>query len=182
MRRRFRIELDTPRLRLRPLVDEDVEWLAPIWADREVNRYLWDPELTGEEAREAAEVMVDLDSFSCHFGKWAIQNRTTGQYHGWVELGKLRPWWGPSDEIALSYVLARDSWGRGIATEAGGRLLQYAFEMHRLPRVMAVVIGENTASKRVLEKLGMSLIKTADSHDGRQLEFYSGEDPCCREF
>ena len=51
------------------------------------------------------------------FGRWVIRDKSTGDFHGWVELSKLSPWSGPSDEIALSYVLRRTSWGRGIATD-----------------------------------------------------------------
>jgi RimJ/RimL family protein N-acetyltransferase len=63
---------------------------------------------------------------------------------------------GPSDEIALSHVLSFKSWGRGIATEAAARLLQQAFELLGLDRVMAVIMAANHTSRRVLEKLGSS--------------------------
>jgi RimJ/RimL family protein N-acetyltransferase len=176
-RTKFRVNLDTPRFLLRPLTPGDEAWLTPIWADAEVNRYLWEPDLTPGDAKKAAEIMVELDAFHDHFGQWAIQDKGSGELHGWVELGKLRPWPGPGDEISLSYVLRRGSWGRGIATEAAGRLLQHAFEAHRLERVLAVVISGNTASKRVLTKLGMRLLRTASSADGKQLEYFSIDNP-----
>jgi len=89
-----------------------------------------------------------------------------------VELSKLEPWSGPSDEIAISYVLRRASWGQGIATEAARRLLRHAFEVLRLDPVMAVIMADNAASRRVLEKLGMRAIKTADTLDGRKLQYF----------
>ena len=177
-RKRFRINLETPRFLLRPLVPADAEWIADLYLDPEVNRYLWDCAATREEARHGAEAIVQLDQHMCHFGYWAIVDRESWEVHGWTDLGKLRPWEGPSDEIALSYVLRRTSWGQGIATEAAGRLLQYAFELHDLPCVMAVIIVGNDASKRVLEKLGMkALPKTRTLRDGKTLQYFRIEAP-----
>ena len=111
-RRKYRIDLETTRLLLRPLINEDVDWLADLFADPEVNRFLWDDVSTAEQARRAAEAVVYLDLHHFHFGHWAILDKESGAIHGWTELSKLRPWWGPSDEIALSYVLRPASWGR----------------------------------------------------------------------
>jgi RimJ/RimL family protein N-acetyltransferase len=176
-RRKYRIELDTPRFRLRPLAEGDQEWLALIWGDREVNRFLWDPSLTPVKARAAAEAMVRIDASYSHFGHWAIEDKATGECHGWAELGKLRPWWGPNDEIGLSYVLRRESWGRGIATEAARRLLQCAFELHGLECVLAIVTEGHKKSVRVLEKLGMRFIKRATLHDGKRVEYFQIDAP-----
>jgi RimJ/RimL family protein N-acetyltransferase len=176
-RRKYRIDLDTPRLLLRPLIAEDVDWLAQLFADPEVCRFLGDGASPVEQARRHAEAVVSLDQYRCHFGVWAIQDKTTAVIHGWTELSKLRPWWGPSDEIALSYVLRRPSWGRGIATEAAGRLLQHAFEAQQLERVMAVIMAGNTASKRVLEKLGMRAVENPEPAERENLQYFQIDAP-----
>jgi ribosomal-protein-alanine N-acetyltransferase len=162
-RRKYRIPLETPRLRMRPLIADDAHWLAALYSDPEVNRFLLDGALAPEEARRAAEATISLDLMKCHFGHWAIQDRSTGAIHGWTELSKLRPWSGPSDEIALSYVLRRASWGQGIATEAAGRLLRCAFEVQQLDRVLAVIMAGNAPSERVLRKLGMRFIQADEN-------------------
>jgi len=176
-RRKYRIELETERFRLRPLRDEDVDWINGLCMDPDVNRFLWECCTSVEKARRTAEAIVYLDLNKYHFGHWAIQDKQTGVIHGWTELGKLRPWCGPSDEIALSYVLRRASWGQGIATEAAGRLLQHGLEVNELDRVMAVIMAANAASRRVLEKLGMRPIQTATSHDGKDLQYFIIEAP-----
>lgn len=158
-RRKYRIHLETPRLLLRPLIADDAEWLAEIFTDPEVNRFLLDGALPPEQARRTAEAIVSLDLMKCHFGHWAIHDKSTGVIHGWTELSKLRPWSGPADEIALSYVLRRASWGQGIATEAAAGLLRCAFEVQQLDRVMAVIMAGNTPSERVLQKLEMRFIQ-----------------------
>ncbi len=176
-RRKYRIDLDTSRLLLRPLMLEDVDWLTHLYADPEVSRFLQDGASALEQARRTAEAVVSLDLRRCQFGNWAIQDKATGVVHGWTELSKLRPWSGPSDEIALSYVLGRAAWGRGIATEAAARLLRHAFEVHQLDRLMAVIMAGNTASKRVLEKLGMRLIQNAEAAERTNLEYFRIDAP-----
>jgi RimJ/RimL family protein N-acetyltransferase len=158
LRRKYRIHLETPRLLLRPLITEDLGWLARLFADPEVNRFLLEGAATPEQSRRFAEAVVSLDLMRFRFGLWAIEDKTTGTVHGWTELSKLRPWSGPSDEIGLSYVLGVESWGRGIATEAAERLLRHAFEVLREDRLLAVIMADNVASRRVLEKIGMRSI------------------------
>jgi RimJ/RimL family protein N-acetyltransferase len=176
-RRECRIHLETSRLLLRPLVTEDVDWLAPIFADREVNKYLWECASTPTEARQTAKAVVSLDLMRSQFGHWAILDKNSGVVHGWTELSKLRPSLGPSDEIALSYVLRLESWGCGIATEAAGRLLRHAFEILELDVVMAVIMADNTASRRVLEKLGMRVIETPTSVWRKKLQYFRIDAP-----
>jgi RimJ/RimL family protein N-acetyltransferase len=163
------------------LIVEDVDWLADLFTDPEVNRFLQEEARPLEQARRTAEAFVYLDLKRCWFGCWAIQDKATGAVHGWTELSKLRPWSGPSDEIALSYVLRRASWGRGIATEAAGRLLRHAFEVQQLERVMAVIMCGNTASKRVLEKLGMRLIQDAESAKENHFQYFRIAAPIVRQ-
>jgi RimJ/RimL family protein N-acetyltransferase len=176
-RLRYRIDLHTPRLLLRPLIPQDVEWLAGLLSDQRACEFLLDCAAPPEKARRYAEAIIELDQMRCRFGVWAIQDNGTGEIHGWAELSKLRPWRAPGDEIALSYVLRPDSWGRGIATEAAGRLLRYAFEIHDLERVMAVTMTGNLASKRVLEKLGMRATERIELLEGREIAYFSIEAP-----
>jgi RimJ/RimL family protein N-acetyltransferase len=176
-RRKFRIELETGRFLLRPLIDGDVDWLADLLCDAEVCKFLWDGPCTPQQARKYADAIVRLDLMKCHFGHWAIQDKSTGEFHGWTELSKLRPWEGVSDEIALSYVLRRASWGQGVATEAAGRLLKCAFEVQRLERVLAVTMAGNLASQRVLAKLGLRFVKRRKSAPGTTLLYFRIDNP-----
>jgi len=175
-RRKHRIELQTPRLVMRPLRDEDVEWLAPLLCDTAVATFLWECAETPDQGRKYAIAHIEFDHLRHRFGMWSIQDKASGEFHGWAELSKLRPWSGPSDEIALSYVLRRESWGRGFATEAAGRLLRHAFEVCGLECVMAVTMRGNTASKRVLEKLGMRWVAERRTADGVDLDYFRIEE------
>ena len=59
-------------------------------------------------------------------------------------------------ETELGYDLRRDMWGRGLATEAAGAVVRYAFAELRLPRVISMVRPHNVRSARVAEKVGMT--------------------------
>ena len=59
-------------------------------------------------------------------------------------------------DVELTYTLARAVWGRGYATEAARAILVWGFAGLRLRRLVAVAYPGNTASVRVLEKLGMA--------------------------
>ncbi len=61
----------------------------------------------------------------------------------------------PDCEIEVGYLLKKSAWGRGFASEACRRMLQFAFEESPLTEVVAVTDPRNTASRRVLEKCGM---------------------------
>ena len=53
-------------------------------------------------------------------------------------------------------MLNPDYWGKGIATEALTRVLQFGFEELKLHRIEARFIEENKRSLRVMEKVGMT--------------------------
>jgi len=176
-REKYRIQIDTPRCLLRRFVAEDVDWLTNLIADPEIDHFLDDRVDSPAQARRCAEAIIDLDLEHNQFGYWAIQDKETGAIHGWTALGKLRPYWGPGDEIAVSYVLRRASWGQGLATEAAGHLVRRAFEDHWLERIMAVVVVGNTASKRVLEKIGMRAVQSSEPLGPDRFQYFRIDAP-----
>jgi RimJ/RimL family protein N-acetyltransferase len=60
-----------------------------------------------------------------------------------------------SEQAELWYLLRPDVWGHGLATEAARQMLEFGFGELNLHRIWATCVPENTASLRVLEKLGM---------------------------
>jgi RimJ/RimL family protein N-acetyltransferase len=60
-------------------------------------------------------------------------------------------------EASIGYILRRDCWGRGYATEAGRALLRLGFDGMRAHRLLGICDIENTASTRDMDKLGMKL-------------------------
>jgi ribosomal-protein-alanine N-acetyltransferase len=81
----------------------------------------------------------------------AIERAADGVFIGWCCLVK----WNPDYRSAtMGYCLDDSAWGQGFATEAADALLQWAFDTLDLNRVQAETDTRNTASARVLEKLG----------------------------
>ena len=70
----------------------------------------------------------------------------------------------------MGYWLGRAYWGKGYATEAAGALVRYGFECLHLQRIAAMHFPRNTASKKVLEKIGMKregVLRQYAKKDGR---------------
>jgi ribosomal-protein-alanine N-acetyltransferase len=147
------VELETPRLRLRPFAASDHDAIHAIYADPEVMRYV------GHGAhRTTAETVRALRGYAealrtRGYGFVAVVERSTGALIG--DAG-LHPLAGRGPDVELGYTLARAAWGRGYATETATVLVAHAFEALGVPRVMAQVEPENERSRHVLEKLGMT--------------------------
>jgi [ribosomal protein S5]-alanine N-acetyltransferase len=83
---------------------------------------------------------------------FAIVRRTDNQLVGCISLLLT----AAHHRAELGYWIGRPYWGQGYATEAGTRIVRYAFEERQLNRVMAHAMHRNRASTRVMEKLGMT--------------------------
>ena len=81
-------------------------------------------------------------------------------------------------EVELGYWIARDHWGKGIATEAGEAMLRFARDTLRLPRLVSGHFLDNPASGRVLRKLGFQPAGAI----ARRHSAARGEEVPCAEF
>ncbi|SRR5579875_88200 len=140
----------TARLRLRPFSGADADSLFALQSNPHVLRY-WDSPPWTE--RERAEQFITACRQMEEEGtgvRLAMDRLPDGAFIGWCSLR-----WNPVHRKAsLGYCLDDAAWGHGYATEAAGCLLAWAFETLDLNRVQAVTDTRNTASARVLEKLG----------------------------
>ena len=147
------MELTTARLHLRPFTAADHDAIHAVYADPEVMRYV------GHGAhRTLAETVNALRIYGQvlerrGYSFLAVVEREGGTLVG---DGGLHPLAGQGPDVELGYTLARSSWGRGYATELGGALIEHAFAVLGVPRVVAQVEPANLASRHVLEKLGMT--------------------------
>lgn len=146
--------LETDRLRLRPFVTEDLPAHGHLYADPEVTRYLAGGPYLGDQARLRSERAVRR--FVGHwqgrgFGVWAVLDRASDAFLGQCGLNTI----DETGEVEVLWALARPAWGRGLATEAARAALDWGFDVAGLPAVIAIVAPENTASLRVMQKIGM---------------------------
>lgn len=154
----------TARTSLRPVSMEDVEYLHRLWTDPAVRRFFWDDEVISRGRAEAA-VREAVEDFGRHgFGPWIAESGEGGGAPvGFCGLRHLDG--GP--EVEVLYGISPPEWGRGYATEVALAVLRYGFERAGLTRVLGIADAENVASRRVLEKIGMTFQGLA-RHAGRE--------------
>ncbi len=152
------IILETERLLLRHFHLFDGEALARVFGDPEVMRY--GPGIqTQVWARDWLENCLE-DYHRLGFGPWAVVERKSSAVIGYAGLFHYPDIDGQS-EIEVGYRLVRSHWGQGFATEAVTGILKYAFHVLCLPRLVALIDPQNTASIHVAEKAGMRYEKDA---------------------
>lgn len=151
----MQIILQTPRLILRRFTEDDAQLILSLNSDPEVLKYLHEPAL--ETEADAKRILTDiiLPQYKNNLGRWAIHTKDSHEFIGWCGL-KHRPF---IDEIDLGYRLAKKAWGKGYATEAARHTLDYAFNVLQLKLITGRAHIENSASIKVLEKIGMQFIK-----------------------
>ena len=144
---------ETARLIHRPLTMDDVDALAPIYADPEIRRYFPEGTLTREQTKEEIEWIIGNYYGKHGYGLWATVLKETGALIG--RCG-LIPWQQTSGlETEMAYLLAKPYWGRGLAGEAAGGIIDYAFGTLGLTKLVCYVLPDNKASARVAQKAGM---------------------------
>lgn len=151
--------LDTPRLRLRPLLMADLEPLHLLRQDPEMMRYMSDGHLPDREETESwlhwHTGLWEADGFSL----FAAERRPDHRFIGWI--GVTRPYWFPEmmPTPEIGWFIDRELWGRGLASEGAAAALHFAFEDLRIERVIGIYNADNAASGRVMAKIGMSFWK-----------------------
>jgi RimJ/RimL family protein N-acetyltransferase len=142
------LTLATERLILRQFRQSDFDAFAAMLADPEVMRYVG-PVMTREQAWRQLALMAGHWQL-LGYGFWAIEERGGGELIGRV--GCWRPEGWPGFEVG--WLLRRDRWGRGYATEGGRAAMAHAFRELNQPRVVSVIHPDNESSIRVALKLG----------------------------
>jgi ribosomal-protein-alanine N-acetyltransferase len=155
------METETARLRLRPFAADDLDELDRLFSDREVMRYIGNGWFSREETAKLLDGMIGHWS-RLGLGMWAMHDKKSGRFVGRCGIKPL----ADLPEIELGYTLHREFWGRGLATEASVAALRHGFETAKLSRIVAIARTENGASRRVMEKVGMTYERTGPSPYG----------------
>jgi ribosomal-protein-alanine N-acetyltransferase len=142
-------QVDTARLSLAPPRPRDAEAMFERYAsDPEVTRFLgWPRHRSIDETR--AFLAVSDDAWAqWPAGPYLIWSRDNGQLLGATGFTYVN-----ADQAITGYVLAKDAWGQGYATEALEAIVRIAADIG-LPRLQAFCHPSHTASMHVLDKCG----------------------------
>jgi ribosomal-protein-alanine N-acetyltransferase len=152
-------KIGTERLILRKWRESDREPFARMNCDPMVMEHF--PVLL---SRDDSNAMVDraeahLEQYG--FGPWAAELRETHEFIGYV--GLVIPQFEASFTpcVEIGWRLAREHWGKGLATEGARALVRHGFEVQRLLELVSFTVPANLRSIRVMEKQGMT-------HDPRE--------------
>ena len=154
--------LETERLVIRPWQPDDRPAFASIMSHPEVTRYVHGGQSYSEAevdewlARQARQLAEDGVCMG------ALIEKSTGHLAGLAGTQPL----GTTGNLEIGWILAREAWGRGYATEAGAAAMRHVLETLARPRVVAIIDPGNEPSKRVAARLGM---KYEATYTGEQL-------------
>ena len=151
--------LETERLTLRWFTVDDVDALVELDSDPEVMLRIngGRPTSRQEIEDECLPAFLSYRERFPGYGFFAVIERSTGDFLGWFH---LRPHAEhPQDEPELGYRLLRSTWGKGYATEGSIALIDKAFGDLGARRVYAETMVVHDASRRVMEKAGMRLVR-----------------------
>ena len=148
-------ELETPRLRLRALAEEDLQTWSEATSDPDVTRYLGGVTLSREETWR--RLLATVGSWAIlGYGYWAVERKDDARMVGHAGFADFKRDLTPSIEglPEMGWVFARDAHGQGYASEAVKAGLQWADRALAGLTFTAIIHPENAASIRVAEKAG----------------------------
>ncbi|MDQ2750162.1 MAG: GNAT family N-acetyltransferase [Pseudonocardiales bacterium] len=151
--------LETERLVLRRFTPADIDNLVELDSDPDVMRFLTGGAPTPREQIENELLPRILEEYSVPpgWGRWAAIEKQTGLVVGWFSLDPPKH---EAEGLELGYRLRKVAWGNGYATEVSRALIDLAFGQPTVQRVFAETMAVNTASRRVMEKVGLRHVRT----------------------
>jgi ribosomal-protein-alanine N-acetyltransferase len=163
------VVLETSRLALRTAEPGDLDAMQALYGDAETMRYIGagDGVRTREQTARGIRRMIEHQE-SHGYSIWVVADRDAGEVLGNCGL-VLVEWEGP--DVELAYMIRRDRWGEGIATEAAAACLEHGLGPLGLERVIGLAYPEHVASHRVMEKAGMRRVGVVTAYGARMVEF-----------
>ena len=159
-------QLETKRLILRPMLETDFDALLLIFTDPKVMAAFNHPPFTHEQMRRWLQRNLDHQS-QYGYGLFSVILKETGELIGDCGLEQMED----HDAAELGYDFRSDFWNQGYATEAATTVRDYAFHNLKLPRLISLIRVGNLASKRVAEKVGMTLAEEFTRFDIRYWKY-----------
>ena len=174
--RSVRFPIETERLLIRPMRPEDAVALHAVYGDPVVMRRIPSGASDSLETTRRKVARFAEHQATHGFSLRAVVEKASGRVIGNCGL-LLVEWRGPDVEVA--YRLARSVWGQGYATEAARACVRFGLDVLGLDRVIALTDPDHLASRRVMEKIGLTYLGPARFFD-RDLVLYATPGPTDR--
>ena len=165
-------DLESVRLFLRPWVAEDWRAFRPIATDPDVMRHITDGvPWTDEQTQEFVQRQIGhfTERGFCLW-KLVAKKDVSARIIGFCGLQPLDI--DGRQEVEIGWWLAKDCWGKGLATEAAREALRFGIDRAGLKRIISIARPDNTASRHVMMKLGMTYEREV-VHKGVPVVLYS---------
>jgi ribosomal-protein-alanine N-acetyltransferase len=151
------IFIETARLQMRQMTHEDVSMLLKVFGDAGAMRFY--PATFDFQKMQEWVDWNQRNYTNLGYGLWALLLRNTGELIG--DCGLVNQQVDGVQEVEIGYHVRRDLWRQGIATEAASACRDYGFNILGRCRLVSLIHPKNTASRRVAEKVGMTLCREA---------------------
>ena len=161
--------IETDRLLLREFILDDAEKFYQLNLNPNVIKYTGNAAFKSiEEAKSFLENYNDYKTNG--YGRWAVINKESNEFIGWCGLkyGELE------NQTDIGFRFFEEEWNKGYATESAVACLKYGFEVLKLNRIIGRAMKENTASIKVLEKIGL-VYETDCIFDNKEAVIYKIE-------
>ncbi|WP_160130415.1 GNAT family N-acetyltransferase [Kordia antarctica] len=174
------IHLETDRLIIRDLTEQDVDGMFVLDSDPEVHTYLGNKPITQKAAALKYIRDVNLQYKQRGIGRWAVEMKETGEFIGWCGMRLYTDYTfnNHTNFHDIGYRIQRKFWGKGFATEASKACLEYAWNVLKLDKIYGITEKGNEASHKVLLKIGLNYLE--DFHyepEKMMLRWYSISKP-----
>lgn len=158
--------LQTERCLIRSLSKSDFDILIEMYLEPDSNKYIRPLKNKG---RSFYEVFLEKKVIQnqTEEGFWVVVDLNSNTIIGTVNLNFFKP-------LSFTHIgchLKKETWGKGYATELLKALVLYAVEEKRLAEIYGILDPENSASKRIMQKIGFNFSNTTH-FDGSKLDVY----------
>lgn len=155
----MKVILETERCYLREFSVEDAKSFYDLNSDPEVVKYTGDTAFAN--VGESRSFLQNYNQYELYgYGRWAVIDKNTEAFLGWCGL-KFSP---DLNEVDLGFRFFRSYWNQGYATETAKACVDYGFSELNLEKIVGRAMEANTASIKVLEKIGMAFVGKFEFH------------------
>ncbi len=168
----MKIHIETERLLIREMREEDEQGMFELGVDPEVNKYVGNKPITTMEEAQGLIKFIQLQYKENGIGRFTVIEKKTGDFIGWTGLKLITEETNKHIRYYdMGYRLIRKYWGKGYATETAVATLFHGFDTMNLSEIFAIANVENLASNAILKKVGLKFIETFNYH-GDENNFY----------